>query len=330
MKAPTNKVARIALALVIAMAATVLAHVVETPFVLRAPGRAGDVGPMVRIKDATTYPVSGEFYLTTVIYDRASLLYCIYATLDDHAELLPMAGGPASEERADSLEMFQMKRSQFAAKFAALEHLGYQLAPSPNGARILRVLPESPAMGVLQAGDVVVEAGGHRVRTVQDLMTAVSGFEAGHRITVGYMRNGEKAEAQVSTYRRGERPVIGVQIRTEFGLPVLPVAIDIDAGNVSGASAGLVFALEIVNRMTSEDLTGGRRIGVTGTLDGWGRVGPVSGADLKIVAAQRAGATVFVCPRENVPEVEATGTGLRVIGVDTLQEAVLALQSLDS
>lgn len=328
MKPPANKLARVAIALVIAVMATVLAHIVQTPFVLRAPGRAGEVGPMVTIRDATVYPVQGQFYLTTVIYDRASLLYCIYATLDDHAELLPVAAG-SSSERADSLEMFQMKRSQFAAKFAALEHLGYELAPSPNGARILRVLPQSPALGVLQAGDIVVEAGGHRVRTVQDLMTAVSGFGAGHRITVAYLRNGEKAETEVSTYRHGDRPVIGVQIRTEFGMPVLPVEIDINAGNVSGASAGLVFALEIINRMTPEDLTGGRRIAVTGTLDGWGRVGAVSGADLKVVAAERAGATVFLCPRDNLAEVEEAGTGLRIIPVDTLSEAVQALGALE-
>ena len=124
-----------------------------------------------------------------------------------------------------------------------------------------------------------------------------------------------------------QRRVLGLQVRTDLELQELPVQIDIEAGNVSGASAGLIFALGIVDRLGTVDLTRGRLVAGTGTLDALGRVGGVFGSGLKVVAAERAGATAFLCPPENLAEARSFATRINVVPVGSLREAVEWLSS---
>ncbi|MCA9793653.1 MAG: PDZ domain-containing protein [Candidatus Eremiobacteraeota bacterium] len=300
-----------------------IAHFVETPYVLRAPGRASEVHSMISIHEVKTYPSRGRFLLTTVIYDRANLLYCLYAAIDPFAELVPTG---EANERADAGDQ-QMEASEFLAKWAALEMAGYSVSPRPSGARILSVLPESPAVGKLEAGDIITSAGGRQVRTAEELVQALQS-DRSHNFPVGFVRDGEHAETEVPTYQKGGRRLIGVQIKTELDAPQLPVDIDIQPGNISGASAGLMFSLEIYNQLTEDDLTRGYRIAGTGTIGPRGQVGPVSGVDLKVVAAYRAGATHFLCPTENLAEARAVGLPLEIMEAESLPRVVKTLDAL--
>ncbi len=310
---------RILHALILATILGCAGHFIQTPYTLRAPGRASEVAPMVKMVVGQNHPARGSFLLTTVIYDRASVLYCLYAALDPFAELLPAEQGP--RERADSSDR-QMAASQYLAKAAALRLAGHRLKARPSGARILRVLPDSPAQGRLEAGDIIVSAGGEAIATAEELIQIIQDGQTPDRVRLAIVRDGERAETAVETYRAEGRRLLGVQIRTELNSPDLPLDIHIEPGRISGASAGLMFSLEIYNRLTQSDFTGGYRIAGTGTIGPQGQVGPVSGADLKVVAAYRAGAQCFLCPRENGEEVRATGIPVTILEVDSLQEAV--------
>jgi len=320
---------RLALALALAIGLLAVLSFLPTPYILRAPGKAQDVAPMIKIPGRPAAPRDGKLLLTTVIYDKATALYCLYALMDPKAELLPHNPGPEGRELLDS-QADQMDRSQYLSKVAALLYLGYDLRPQARGARVLGILPGSPAENVLRPGDVITEANGKTVRRAEEL-TEIVRATVGGPVRLLYRRGDKVQPAEFTPYETrldGQvRRVLGLQVQTDLELQELPVEIDIEAGNVSGASAGLVFSLGIVDRLGTVDLTRGRLIAGTGTLDALGRVGAVFGSGLKVVAAERAGAQVFLCPLENLAEARSFATRINVVPVGSLREAVEWLSS---
>lgn len=320
---------RLALSLGVALGVLALLSFLPTPYILRAPGKAQDVAPMINIPGKPPAPRDGKLLLTTVIYDKATALYCLYALLDPKAELLPHTPGPEGRELLDS-QAEQMDRSQYLSKVAALLYLGYDLRPKARGARVLGILPGSPAQNVLKPEDVITEANGKKVGRAEEL-TEIVRSTVGGPVRLVYRRGDGLHDVALTPYEttiEGKvRRVLGLQVQTDLALEELPVQIEIQAGNVSGASAGLIFALGIVDRLGSVDLTRGRLVAGTGTLDALGRVGGVFGSGLKVVAAERAGASVFLCPPENLAEARSFATRIEVVPVGSLREAVEWLSS---
>lgn len=309
-----TRIFRIFRGLVLALLIAVILYSVQSPYYLRAPGRATDAATMVHVDPSKSHRASGRFLVTTVFYDRATLLFCVYAMLDPMAELVPI------EEEAASASDVQMYESKLVAQLVAFQALGYQLDTVPVGVRVTRVFEEMPADGVLRPGDLVVAAGGDQVRTSQDLVRLVQGAQGKTSLTI--RRDSAELELSMTPVEREGRQILGIQIQDEFDLPAFPVAVQIEQGNVSGASAGLIFALEIVNQLTSQDLTGGRVIAGTGTVSLNGEVGPVKGAELKLEAARRGGATVFLCPEGNYAELKSSDLGLEIVPVKTVKDAI--------
>ncbi|MER5938066.1 S16 family serine protease [Streptomyces sp. NPDC001928] len=110
------------------------------------------------------------------------------------------------------------------------------------------------------------------------------------------------------------------------------IKVTLKLADVGGPSAGLLFSLGIVDKLGGDgDLTGGRTIAGTGTIDPAGKVGAVGGVSLKTQAAKRDGATIFLVPKEECGDAKAElPKGLRLVPVTTLKGAVGALESLES
>jgi Lon-like protease len=110
---------------------------------------------------------------------------------------------------------------------------------------------------------------------------------------------------------------------------VFPFPVTITIGNIGGPSAGLIFALGIIDKITPDNLTGGRFIAGTGEIEANGTVDPIGGIQQKMAAAQAAGATVFLAPAGNCRDTAgAVPAGLRVVKVSSLSGAIKALQEL--
>ncbi|MFD8915747.1 S16 family serine protease [Streptomyces sp. NPDC059575] len=112
------------------------------------------------------------------------------------------------------------------------------------------------------------------------------------------------------------------------------VKVDLRLANVGGPSAGLLFTLGIVDKLDGDgsggDLTGGRTVAGTGTIDADGKVGAVGGVPLKTRAARRDGATVFLVPRAECADAKAElPKGLRLVPVTDLKSAVNSLVALE-
>lgn len=313
------------------LAALVLAVLWLTPtrWVLRAPGSAENVAGMIHIEGQKVHPSSGRLYLTTVLVEPATALFCLYAMLDPDAELVP-----ASAEEVRLLDptpgdplASQMEQSQYLAKVAALRRLGYRIESEPQGADVMGVLPEGPAQDLLRAGDVVIRAGSTPVLRDTDLKAVLGALPPGSELPLRVERGDATLDLQVRTGERDGHAYLGVAVRTRVSEAPLPFRIDIRAEGIEGASAGLLFALGIYDDLTPKDVTGGRVIAGTGTIDADGKVGEIQGVDMKVRAAERIGAALFLCPRENAAEAAAAARTVQVVPVATLDAALEALAS---
>lgn len=313
----------------VAAAVAGLLWVVPTPYVLRAPGRAEDVSEMVHIEGRPTYPSPGRFYLTTVIYERASLLHLLYALLRPGAELVPLADSPIRPDpRYQRSMQQQMSESQYNAQVAALTRLGYRIERHPRGVQVLDLLEASPARGQLEPLDLITAVEGQPVLEVRQLQQKVRATPPGQRLRLEVVRGGEKRQVEVTVGLVGGRRALGVQVRTLEEPGSLPVRIHIEPGNINGASAGLIFALEILDQLTPGDLARGHLVAGTGTIEADGTVGPVVGVDMKVRAAEAVGASWFLCPKANAAEARSAARTLQVVTVENLQQALQALASL--
>jgi len=227
-----------------------------------------------------------------------------------------------SEADTDKENVEQFQTSQTKAEVAALRRLGY-------ASRVLvqDVAAGAPADGKLKKGDVVTSVDGESVTLLQELTDKIRAKPGGTARTIGYTRDGQPSTVSVTTVNAADGKArigvtVGVDVPHDF-------TIKIDLDKIGGPSAGLMFALGIVDKLTPEDLTGGLVVAGTGEIDYDGRVGPIGGIPQKLVAAKKAGATVFLTPESNCGEaVRNARPGLKLVKVGTLNQALDALRAL--
>jgi Lon-like protease len=283
----------------------------------------------VRVPGEGTEPEENGVYMVDILVRRASLLERVLPDIREGSTLVPAeavnpTGVSDAQRRRESLH--QMSRSQEVAVAVALRELGYDVDATPVGAEVTAVFADTPAQGKLVAGDTVVAAQGRRVRTPGDLRAIMARHPPGQPVTWRVRRSGGTREVRLDTEAAEDDParaVVGVIVAQAADID-LPVAVRIDAGDVGGPSAGLAFALDVIDEL-GEDIDGGRRIAVTGELELDGAVVAVGGIKQKTIGARQSDADVFVVPDENAAEARRYAEGLEVIPVSSFEEALSAL-----
>jgi PDZ domain-containing protein len=126
-----------------------------------------------------------------------------------------------------------------------------------------------------------------------------------------------------------ERGMVGIMLEDAPVEVLFPVDVEIDSQNIGGPSAGMMFTLEIIDALTDEDLTHGRRIAGTGTINEDGEVGPIGGMKQKTFGAIDAGADYLLVPAANYEEAaDAAGDDIVVVRIETIEDALTFLESL--
>ncbi|WP_236623439.1 YlbL family protein [Demequina mangrovi] len=312
-----------------------LLTVVPSPYAIGSPGPTFDTlgtadgVELVEIKGAPTYMSSGELRLTTVSVQRAgSLPFSIGRVLAAWASqseyVVPQEsvyGTAEEEEEAQEQAAQEWISSQESATVSALEALGH---PVPATLRIVGASERSNAADLVETDDVIVAVDGEDVETFTDLVDAVGDREAGDDIAVTVVRDGEQITETFATLDDGAgAAVMGLYIDPEFELPI-DVTVGIE--KVGGPSAGMMFSLGIMDRLTEEDELQGALVAGTGTIDATGDVGAIGGIRMKLIGARDAGAEWFLAPVENCAEVSGNiPDGLNVVAVDTLDDAYEAI-----
>ena len=322
----------------VAIAVSVL---VPVPYVILGPGptlntlgQDSSGKPLITISGRATYPVSGHLNMVTVSYqgcqgDRFNIFTALVAWLNPHQAVVPeseICPAGQTQKQTQQQDTQQMTGSQQSATAAALTELHI-----PYSSQVLVVQAEKgmPAYGVLRAGDVITAVDGKAVTGPAVLTGLIGSHPAGSTLTVTITRNSQSKQVQVTTRESGGHPVLGIEITT--GQYKFPFSVSISVGDIGGPSAGLMFALGIIDKLTKLDLTDGKFIAGTGEIEASGKVDPIGGIQQKMVGARNAGATVFLTPASNCADTKgAVPAGLRLVKVSTLAQAVSYLQTLKS
>jgi Lon-like protease len=320
----------LSLALLIVFVGLALTWIPSDHYIV-VPDRARPTDPLVSIPGEEPDEDQNGIYMVDVRVGRANLLERIYPGIREGASLVPeQAVNPAgvSDRQRRRSSLNDMSRSQLVAITVALEELGYDVEVTPVGAEVALVVPDSPADGVLEVGDVIVSVIGEQVETIDDLQEVFADVEPGESVELTVEREDKPIDLTVGTRAAEDDPqraVMGVQVENAEDFE-FPVDIEIDAGGIGGPSAGLAFALDIVDELGDEDVSRGRTIVTTGALELDGTVGSIGGIKQKVIGAREAGADLFLVPDGNFEEARDAAEGLEVIAVSTFDEALAALR----
>jgi PDZ domain-containing protein len=330
-------------ALIVALVALVVLTFLPSPYVIQRPGpvydtlgtatdKDGDEVPLIKVDGAETFETAGTLDLTTVqvVGNRErtpSWFELALAWMDSSRAVVPLDSvfpeGVTTEQR-DERNATLMVDSQHEATAAALNELGYD-----TGAEVVVVeaVADSPAEGALEPDDVITAIDGAAVASATELRAAIQ-KAAGDPVTLTVLRDGEEQAVEVTPEEHTEGGVttwlIGVTLRTDYDFEI-DVTIQLD--NVGGPSAGMMFALGIIDTLTEGELNGGENVAGTGTIDAAGTVGPIGGIRQKLYGARDAGAEYFLAPEANCDEVVGhVPDGLQVIRTATLDESLAVLE----
>jgi Lon-like protease len=300
----------------------------QLPVVALSPGPMEDVLARLKVEGSRVYDSEGKLYLTSVgIDDNVRFYEALLDMANRDVQLVPRA--QLYPEEQDSAEIDKenvalMDRSKETATVVALRQVGYRIEPS--GVEVTEVVAGAPADGKLRAGDEILAADGHLVDSTDEVRKAITGHKPGERVAFRVERGKGEKNVSVEVQEVEDQPRVGILLRDLF--PNLPVKVTIQTqNNIGGPSAGLMFTLSIIDKLTRDDLTGGRRIAGTGEIALDGSVLPVGGVGEKLIAVHRLGVTTFLIPAENCAGVKGqVPDGLRLVKVSKVDDALRFLR----
>ncbi|MFF2518529.1 PDZ domain-containing protein [Streptomyces sp. NPDC058086] len=308
-----------------------------------------DGEPVLQISGRKTYPATGHLNMTTVRVTSAdynmNLVEAVYGWLAHDNEVVPhdtLYPDGKTEQQSTQENAEEFSQSQESAKVAALKELG---VPVKSWVIVSTVVKGSPAEGRLHAGDVIKSVDGTAVKAPGDVAKLVTKHKPGEKVVFTVVPAKEQAAAEkagktatattdvtITTAKSSDsgasRAIVGISAGTDH---TFPFSIDIKLADVGGPSAGLMFALGIVDKLTPGDLTGGKFVAGTGTIDDSGTVGPIGGIELKTIGAREKGAQYFLTPKDNcAAAAKDTPDGLTLVKVNTIDDAMNALKDISS
>jgi len=317
--------------------AALIAALVPVPYVILSPGPTLNTlgripsGPLITIPGHRTYPTPGHLNLVTVSFlggpgNGFNVFTAIRAWLTPHTAVVPeqeLFPTGQSEQQVVQQDTEQMVNSQQTAQAAALCTLGIHFRTVNKVTQTEKGLP---AAGVLHAGDVIAAVDGTPVSCAQDTGALIRAHSPGSVVTLTIVRHGKLQRVRLKTANVAGHAVIGVFVAESF---VFPFTVNIKVGDIGGPSAGMMFALGIVDKLTPGSLTGGRFVAGTGEISADGAVSAIGGIQQKMAGARAAGATIFLTPAANCSDTTgAVPSGLRLVKVATLRQAINDLSGL--
>lgn len=314
----------------------VAGSVFTVPFVALGPGPTfntlGEVEgkQVVDVQGAVLDPTTGHLNMTTVsVRDGLNVFEAFGFWVSGEHGLVPRAevyppGVP--REEIDKNNQQDFKDSEGNAEMAALHHLHL-----PTVVLVRKVGDDGPAKDVLAAGDELISINGALVSTPKDVVAAVSSQPPGAQITVVFRRGNAEQSASITLAPRPDDAAKGYLglTPTEGARP--PMQVTFNLADIGGPSAGLMFSLALIDKLSPGELDGGKFVAGTGTIDQDGKVGPIGGIQYKMMAARDAGAETFLVPAANCNEAkQRIPDGLRLVKVENLDGAVASLNDINA
>ncbi|WP_233188962.1 PDZ domain-containing protein [Subtercola sp. Z020] len=331
-----------ALALALGMSFIPSSYVIEQPGpvfnTLGTSDHDGSAVPLISISGAETYPTSGALDMLTVSVvgtpdSRPSWAEIVGAWFDSSRAVVPLEAiypPSVTVDQQNEQNAAQMVDSQQEAIAAALTDLKIPFTSSQK-VGVAQLATDSAAAGILEAGDIVESVNGTAVSTVDELKAAITANGDAAPASLVISRSGTEQTVQVTPKKAADGAILLGIGAAPSNTYEFPFTVDIQLDNVGGPSAGMMFALGIIDQLTPGELNGGDKVAGTGTITADGTVGPIGGIRQKLYGAEQSGATVFLAPASNCDEVVGhVPDGLKVFAVQTLSDSLAVLSDLSS
>lgn len=334
---PVNRrIATLLVALAPVLALGIAGTAATVPYVALGPGPTYNTLDVVNgkqvvdIEGTQTQPTTGHLNMTTVsVRDDLTIFEAFGLWLSNDHGIVPRSEiYPADQTRdqVDKANLADFRNSEDNAEVAALHFLKY-----PMSAEIADVVADGPAKDALKPGDQLISINGVAATSTKAVQDTVSAAKPGTDAVVVFTRGGVQ---QTATIKLGANPDDPTKGRLGVSLtltPNVPFKVNFNLADIGGPSAGLMFSLAVVDKLTNDQLSGGKFVAGTGTIDADGKVGPIGGIQYKMIAAHNAGAVTFLVPADNCDEArQHAPSGLRLVKVDTIDTAVSSLEAINS
>jgi Lon-like protease len=335
----SHRLVTLLIAGVCTLAGLVVAAVVSVPYVALTPGPTlntlgkPDGKPIIEIIGHRTYPTAGNLNLVTVSYTGGpgtdfNIFSALRAWLTPDDAVVPSSeiySSGQTQQQVVQQDTQEMLGSQEDATAAALCYLNIKFTTVDS---IATTVKGTPAYGVLHVGDVITAVDGQQINCHHDVVNMIRHRKPGAQVTLTVDRKGVTKTITLATKDVSGQPVVGVDLASPKY--VFPFTVKINLSDIGGPSAGMMFALGIVDKLTPGSLTDGRFIAGTGEIEPTGAVQPIGGIQQKMAGARAAGATIFLTPAANCSNTAgAVPAGLRLVKVSTLAGAVSDLQAIE-
>ena len=308
-------------------------YVVPSDRYIFLPDKARPLEPRVQVEGEKPDRDGGSINYVAVDIRKASLLEKLFPGLYDGATLEPVGNvlAEGEDERAHRrCELAAMQRSQEYATAVALRALDYRVPTRRLGVAVEGTFPGYPASGELRGCDWIRAIDGKPVRSSEDVSRTLGRKQPGDRVTLRIEREGKRRTVVLRAAadpRRPSRAFIGVSVADVFDVVRFPVEVKIDLGRVGGPSAGLAFALDVAEEL-GRNVDHGYRLAATGEIFLDGSVARVGGIKQKTIGARRSGMDLFLVPGDNAAEARRYADGLRIVPVESFQQALRLLATL--
>lgn len=325
--------------------------IASIPYYAMQPGSAEDVAQFLKVNGKPVQEDKGTFYLTTVGLGKASVMDWIRSQYSRELKLIPeeqILANFQDDEEYERQQKENMLESQHAALITAFKEAKKPVKVNYLGVEVFSLRKEND----LQVGDLITAIDGNPILRKEDLFAYLEKKEIGDQVKVSVKRN--KQQNGKETRAKIEKVITLVDVsqpaegKKRAGLGIYPMTreqvsttppVSIEAGEIGGPSAGLMFTLEVYDQITNGDLTQGKKIAGTGTINDQGKVGQIGGIEFKVRAADEEGAQIFFAPKDQLSTdqnekaayqaAKEIKTKMKIVPVATFQEALRYLQNLE-
>lgn len=305
---------------------------IELPYKIYAPGGMVDLSERVSVEDGQEY--DGTLGMAYVSMVKGSIPYLLLSYVIPDWDIVPESelkyDNETMEEKIEA-DKISTEQSIDSAIIAAYRLEGKEIEIESENVHITYI--DEQANTDLEILDVVKSVNGVEVKSTEELKSLIQNYEAGEEVKFLVERNGEEKECHATLYDSEDGVKVGVALTVTYNYQEEPEASITMKQSESGPSGGLMMSLAIYNSLVDEDITKGKTVVGTGTIDIDGNVGAIGGVKYKLIGAVKNKADVFLVPKDNYEEAievkNEKGYDITILAVDTLSDAIESLESLD-
>lgn len=317
----------------IAIVVVFLLFMIELPYSIYTPGGAVDLNKRISVNNG--YEAEGSFNMAYVSMVRGSIPFLLLSYIIPDWDIVSSDEITIEGENMEEMlerEKLYMQESMDAAIINAYRAAGADLNITGTISEVSFIAEEADTN--LKIGDEIIRANQVEIHSLDDLKKVIEGLDEKEKVRLDVIRDDEEKECFAYTYKTDDGMKIGVSLLTTYEYTTAPEVSITSKASEAGSSGGLMMSLTIYNSLVPEDITGGKKIVGTGTIDIDGNVGEIGGVKYKLIGAVKNDADVFICPEENYEEAVKVALDkdydIPIISVSTFLEAIEALEELNN